>query len=327
MPIQRNFILEALKITLFCLLSTGIFVYLGANEKTLLVLFNIAVMSAAATFSPEKKRLIHLGEGCVVIIASIMVSGVLGFYFPGFAKIIAIVYATLAFLVPKTKFQSNIFVTGALMFLIFASLPFSATQALIYSAYALLLLVLYLLIHWVLDRHIYCDPRKQKTVLNEHRVKLGITCLISMTLAVGLSAYLHHISALTHLYWIGLTVLVILQSSSQGTVKIALLRMLVNATGAIAIVVLMSTVMPTLFWANFGFLSVLLFAIFAFGYSYIARTLFIELFVLSFTHLLGDYHNVVSVDRIILTLIGGSLVIVISVLANQCFKSLDNRQS
>ena len=52
-----------------------------------------------------------------------------------------------------------------------------------------------------------------------------------------------------------------------------------------------------------------IFGIFSLGYSYIGRTLFIEMFVLSFTHILGNYHNIVAYDRILLTFVGGCLVI------------------
>ncbi len=67
--------------------------------------------------------------------------------------------------------------------------------------------------------------------------------------------------------------------------------------------------MPSEFWINFTLLVVFLFLIFALGFSYFFRTLFIELFVLGFTHLLGKYQNFIAFDRIIMTLIGGAIVI------------------
>ena len=53
----RFFIHESIKITLFCLLVTGIFKLLGASNDSLLIILNMAVMSAAATFSPDKKSI------------------------------------------------------------------------------------------------------------------------------------------------------------------------------------------------------------------------------------------------------------------------------
>ena len=50
----KSFILEAVNITAFCLIATYLFKLLGASNNTLLILFNMAVMSAATTFSIEK---------------------------------------------------------------------------------------------------------------------------------------------------------------------------------------------------------------------------------------------------------------------------------
>ena len=60
--------------------------------------------------------------------------------------------------------------------------------------------------------------------------------------------------------------------------------------------------------------------IFCMGFSYIYRTLFIEMFVLGFTHLLGEYHMVLAEDRVILTLIGGIIVILVTVFAYSIIK-------
>ena len=49
-------------------------------------------------------------------------------------------------------------------------------------------------------------------------------------------------------------------------------------------------------------------------------TLFIEIFVLGFTHLLGSFHNVIAIDRIILTFIGGGIVILITLLHRLALK-------
>lgn len=52
-----------------------------------------------------------------------------------------------------------------------------------------------------------------------------------------------------------------------------------------------------------------LFLIFFFSFSYVARVLFIELLVLGFAYMLGTFHNDIALDRFLLTLIGGVIVI------------------
>lgn len=78
--------------------------------------------------------------------------------------------------------------------------------------------------------------------------------------------------------------------------------------------------MPDDFWINFLLLVFLLFMIFCMGFSYIYRTLFIEMFVLGFTHLLGGYHMVLAEDRVTLTLIGGIIVILVTLFAYSIIK-------
>lgn len=89
----------------------------------------------------------------------------------------------------------------------------------------------------------------------------------------------------------------------------ALQRIIINACGALLVVLLMTYIVPNDFWINFFLLVVLLFGIFALGFSNVWRTLFIELFVLSFTHLLGQYQNIIAYDRIFLTFLGCLLAI------------------
>lgn len=137
-----------------------------------------------------------------------------------------------------------------------------------------------------------------------------------------ISHFLQAYTTLSHLYWIGLTALVVIQGSQQKTIQTSLIRIAVNAFGALLVVLLFSYLMPPNFRLNFLLLVLFLFLIFALGFSYIGRTLFIELFVLGFTHLLGDYQNVIALDRVILTLIGGAIVIFVTFITYFLNKSL-----
>ena len=316
MEVSAAYIKEAIKITSFCLLATAIFYLLGVNSNTILVLFNIAVMSAAATFSPERKKPIHLLHGAVIITISILAGGVIGYYFTTYSTIISILYATLAFLLFKNKYIANIYITGALTFLIFKSLPFNINTAIIYGHNAILLIIIFLASNWLLDHHCYKHQAEHIFLENINRKTTALISLVALSVASIVSHILQKNSNLQHLYWISLTILLILQSSSQGTIKIAFKRSIVNTAGAILTILIMSYLLPTSFLPNLLFLSILLFAIFAFGRSYMARTLFIEMFVLSFTHLLGGYHNSTALDRIILTLLGSAITIISYLLIN-----------
>ena len=139
----RAFFSEATKITLFCLLTTCLFFLAGCDEKTLLMVFNMAVMSSAATFSVEQKHLHHLVLGASVMIASILLGGIVGFYIPTLAQLLAIIYVGLAFYCPQKKYQFNIFAISSIMFFILTALPFSFNIATNYMLAGLIVFLLF----------------------------------------------------------------------------------------------------------------------------------------------------------------------------------------
>ena len=306
----RVFLYEGIRITVFCILVTAIFWLIGAKQSTLLIVFNVAVMACAATFVPERRNLWLIAEGAAVIILSIILGGVSGYYFPISSKILSILFAIFAFLLTRDKLQNGIFVTSAVMFLIFTELPFDASTAITNGLYSLIIIPLIVVFYWITDRRIYFSNRSEKCVIEKHH-RIAMAYIVGLALLGSwiLEAILNRYTSITHLYWIGLTVLVVIQSSQGKTIKISLVRILVNTIGAALVIVIMTYLMPLDFWVNFTFLVMLLFGIFSLGYSYIGRTLFIEMFVLSFTHILGNYHNIVAYDRILLTFVGGCLVI------------------
>ena len=314
--IKKTFVFEAFKITLFCLVSTGLFFLIGVKTNLLLIIFNIAVMCCVATFSPEKKQLVHVLEGSIVILVSIIVAGILGFYIPTFAKLLTICYASLAFLIPKTQERTNIFKTGSIVFLIFSSLPFDLHSGFLLSLCGLALMPILMVFYWLFDKKIYLGKSHKKFNLAEARaISAFITCL-ALSGAWLISIILQHYTVINHLYWIGLTVLLVIQGSHQKTIKTSFIRIVVNTVGALMII-LLTYIVPQDFWLNLTLLTLFLFLIFAYGYSYIVRTLFIELFVIWFTHLLGQYQNIIVINRIFLTLIGGVLVIIVTFIAYQ----------
>lgn len=322
----RFFINEATKITLFCIFITGAFKLVGASNSTLLIIFNMAVMSAAATFSPDKKELNDTILGSSIMVISIVLGGLIGFYAPTLSELLSIIYAGLAFLLPKTKIKTNIFVTGAVMFLIFSSLPFSFSLAIKYSVYGTIVVILFSTLTWTvnlkLHKFIRYSSKEEISVGNKINASIAVSALV---LAWLVSYILKEYSSISHLYWIGLTILVVIQGAQQKNIHTAIKRIAVNFTGAIIIVLLFNYVIPTDFWVNFILLTTFLFLIFALGFSYVWRTLFIEMFVLGFTHLLGSYREFIAFDRVILTTIGGVLVISTTLVSYYLFNLFSNR--
>jgi hypothetical protein len=307
----KSYIFEASKITLFCLVVTGLFALFGSSSNTLLVVFNMAVMFTAATFSVEQKHLNHVTLGGLVMMLSIIAGGIIGFYYPWTAKVLTILYAGLAFYLPQKKYQTNIFVTSSVMFLIFSSLPFDFQDGMRYLFDGLIVFSIFIIFYLLFD---YRNQPDKKEIIDRNETNnnhiTAMIAVLSLTIGCGVSYYLsihHHFS---HLYWIELTALVVIQGSQQKTIQTSIKRILVNAFGAIIIVLLFNYIMPSDFWPNFSMLVLFLFLIFFLSFSYIGRVLFIELFVLGFTHLLGDYQNAIAFDRVILTLIGGLIVII-----------------
>ena len=315
---------EALKITLFCLLVTGIFKLFHASNNLLLIVFNMAVMSAAATFSAGQKQLRHVALGSSVMVCSIVVGGVIGYYFPGTAKLLTLVYAGLAFYLPKYPYQTNIFVTSSVMLLIFTALPFNEHEGILYALAGIGVVIIFTGFSWAFDRTHSIEPSAILTATQTHKNhRTALIAVLSLTLAWIASYYLAQYTHVSHLYWIGLTALVVIQSSRGKTISTSLKRILVNTAGAVITVGLFGYLLPTTFWVNMSVLVLFLFLIFCLGFSYTARTLFIELFVLGFTHLLGSYHNVIALDRVILTLIGGAIVIIVTLLQDIVERSLN----
>jgi hypothetical protein len=314
------FAFEAFKITLFCLAITGIFKLFGVSNEALLVIFNMAVMSAAAIFSVDKKPIAHVALASIVVMLSTVAGGIIGFYCSWLASLIAIIYAGLAFYLPKTKPKTNIFVTGSLMFLLFSVLPFSGQSGMKYTLYGIVVVIAFTLFYWLFEYKKRIEPTTgfEKTQANHFMAVIAIT---SLTIAWIVSHYLRQHSSLSHLYWIGLTILLVIQGSQQKTIYTAIKRIGVNTFGAIVIVFLFGYIVPPNFWINFILLVVFLFLIFFLGFSYFFRVFFIELFVFGFAHLLGDYQGVFALDRIFLTCIGGLIVIGVTSMTYQ-LKSL-----
>ena len=190
------------------------------------------------------------------------------------------------------------------------------------SAIAVIFFIFYFLFEQTRKAKISAPLSEQQT----HRYHItAMIVVISLILAEIISYFLSAHFQFSHLYWIGLAALVVIQSSQRKTIQTSFKRILVNTAGALMTVGLFGYLIPPAFWINLAVLILFLFLIFFLGFSYTGRTLFIELFVLGFTHLLGSYHNLLAYDRVILTLIGGAIVIISTIKKSNYSDSLKSK--
>ncbi len=311
-----RFFIEASKITAFCLLILAILASLGADDKVLLVAFNMSVMSNAATFSPGGKRFVHLLLGSFTICASIIMGGLLGYYLPNATRMIAICYAGCTFLLAKTRTTLTIFSSGTIMFLLFASQPFDINRGLAYFYIAIFLLIAFVGFHTLLNS----KKRVEPIPLPKEQKITSLIVVISLLLAWITSYYLYFFTSISHLYWMSLMILVLIQGSYQKILETSLTRIGINIVGALFIVLLFNYLVPPDFWLNFFLLILFLFLIFAAGKKYFWRSFFIELYVLAFTHLLIGQQEKIAFDRILLTIVGGMIVILVTLVVRSIEK-------
>jgi hypothetical protein len=252
----------------------------------------------------------------LIIILSALLGGVIGYYTPSLVAVVTIIYAVLSILIPRTRHYLTTFSVGVLVFFIFSAQSFNIYEAFVYMQYSGVLIVVLVVLTFFLDKVIYVGQSCASLGVSQGNYAMAFTMAISLAGATIAVYFLQRYTNLQHLYWVGLTVLVVIQGTKQQTIKTALLRIIVNVVGALIVVWLFTYVMPDYFWLNFSLLVLFMFLIFSLGHSYILRVLFIELFILSITHLLGDYSNYVALDRMTLTFIGGFLVIIAALITH-----------
>lgn len=306
----KTFLIEAIKVTVLCALIAFYFGWAGASHNLTLLMFTMGVLACAATFSPAKKSKVNLALGGTVVLISITLGGLLGHYMPLLAKVLMIIYAALAFYLPKTNDKRAIFVNSALMFLVFTYLNFDAHIALTVFLHGIAVMVFFFLYFWLVEAVHYRKVKPAAAIPTEGNRGGAIVVALSLIIGSICVYFLKTHTAMSHVFWVNLTIMMVVQGSWDKTIKTSILRVLTNSAGALIIIALFSYVIPPVFWINLVMLGVFLFLIFALGFSYIFRVLFIEMFVLGFAHLAGDFHNYIAYDRIILTLIGGVIVIV-----------------
>lgn len=315
----KSFAREAAQVVLLCLAVVLIFGAFGATDKTMLIAFTIAATASVVLYRHEKAYALQIACCCMIMGASISLGGIIGYYSEVMAEILTIAYAYLAFYLPKTRQTTSILVLGSLMFLIFSAYPTPIPEGLhelgISALVALIFYIFYRFLNLSILEKDYKKTDQPVFVRSYHeKVASSTIALLSLSVATVISHYLHITYHLPNAYWIELTIMMVIQGRLFELLPRTIMRMIISSFGAIVSVIIFGVLLPQEFWTTILALSVILFLVFFCSFNYNSRVFFIEVFVLGFAFLLGDYHAILAVDRILLSIIGGGLVIITTLL-------------
>ncbi|MBM3208390.1 MAG: FUSC family protein, partial [Chlamydiae bacterium] len=308
-----SYFIESCKVTVFCLCVTLFYYFFGCSDTTLLVSFYMSVMSAASTFSIKAKHFNQVFLGGVMIATAINCGGVLGYYFPVFSKAIAIVYAGLAFFLPKKRYQSDIFVTSAVTYLVFTVTPFPLQEGIKHSIECVFVFMVFVFFYFLFD---YPRAKNVEIVFDNNDRKVNkITAAIAVG-SLSIAWFISYLITMNHnyprIFWMELTALVVVAGSQQDTILTSIKRITACTLAAAFVLLLFDYILPHNFFLSFLMLVIFLFFIFFLSFSYFLKVLFIEMFVVSITYLLGNRDDLIAIARVALTAAGGAVVILVT---------------
>jgi len=323
-PDYKGFFIEALKIFFFCIGLQLAFALHGATTKELLILLNMAVMSSTATFSIKNEPLSLYIKAALSIAFFTLAGGVLGFYFSFLSKVVFILLAAASYYIPKRLYDFRILLNSSLVFLIFSNIPFSLNDGLHFAKSALIFIASYALFHLIVSpRSQKKDPLFEKSKLKIHKQN-ALIAMIALSISWLIGITLKDYYTFQYLYWIPLTTLLVLQGDTTNIIKTSFKRIFISAFAAIGSIILFSFVLPNNFLINLFVIFLILFFMFFFRYSYTKRTLFIEIYVLGITYLLGQKTGPIIFERISFTVLGAFIAILTTLFLDRLvFKQVD----
>lgn len=310
----KSFTIEAIKITLFTLILLALFKLFKSSDKELIVYMTMIIFSAASAFPIRSKLPKELFIITSSIVIFVIIGGLINHFLPQISGPITLVLAGLTFFIPKSKERLTLFIMCTIAFLIFSNIPTTLENSINYLYHGIIIIIAFpLTYHFINKKHPKLKFLNSIRNFSERKITLYIS-VCALLLSYFATSFLKEMITLNHLYWSSLTALLVIQGSYKKTIQTALLRTFSNTLGAIVIVVLYSYIIPDNFYINIALLTIFLFLIFALGFSYFGRTFFIELYVLSCTHIIGTYKGEIAFDRVVLTLVGSFAVILTSLM-------------
>jgi hypothetical protein len=173
---------DASLVTLFCLFIAGLSKVLNFPNGQLLILFTMAVMSCAAAFPFGNQSSARVGVTSVIVNLSITLGGYVGYHHVKLGQIIAVILVGLAFYHPKNTRDSALWITSAMMFVIFLFFPVSLHTSLLYGLSSLVMGCLFALFYGIF-KSILLTPQGSEIPATSHH---GTRALIgSSSMALG----------------------------------------------------------------------------------------------------------------------------------------------
>jgi hypothetical protein len=320
--IKPTYFLEGVKLTFFCLSMVVLLKFFGLSNQTSLVMFNLVVTAAIVTFATQ----LDFGSNSLIynfiILLSAISAGLIGFYSPNLARAITIVLAGLAFYLPKKKGVFIGFIFSTTTFVVFSSNPFNFITGIKYLIIGLIAMISLKVYFYCFNNFFHAANNGNKKIDHGYSSSpdMSLIVMISLIVATMVSKVILHYYITTHLYWMPLTIIMVVQTSQQATIVTSVKRIVANVLGALVMIIMFDYLLPDNFWINICLLIICLMLIFTYWDKYVWRNLFVELFVFGCAHLVGVYQDSVAVDRIIFTLCGGSLVIIVTLVVVFCKK-------
>jgi uncharacterized membrane protein YccC len=200
--------------------------------------------------------------------------------------------------------------------------PFSLEEGVKHFIECVFVFMLFVFFYFLFD---YPKARKLEMVFDENDKKTSkvtaAIAAISLSLCWILSTVISFKYHYPRIYWMELTALVVIAGSQQNTILTSIKRIGACTIAAALVLVLFDYVLPHNFWVNFSLLVIFLFFVFFLSFSYFLQVLFVELFVVSITYLLGSRDELIAVVRVSLTAIGGGMVILVTPIVRCLFKA------
>lgn len=312
---------DASFITVFCLVIAIVSKFAGLDNNKLVVVFTMAMMNNAAVFPFQGKSPLRILTSALLVNLAIVAGGYLGNAHFILGEVIAIVLVSLAFYFPKNTADSALWITVAMMFVIFLFFPASVKASLVYTVGGVLVAISLMGLYVLLQRFFPEKDQTPNVKITDQKTRT-ITATLSITLGLLIITWLQKHTKLSHISWLVLTIMMVIQGSHGKTLATALKRTGVNIVGALLGVYLFTYFVPSDFFSHFIVLVILLFGIFCLRLSYFWRVLLIELFVFGLASIMGSFEPFTAIDRIVLTGIGCGIVIVITCLTYAIWSSL-----
>ncbi|MES2504371.1 MAG: FUSC family protein [Myxococcota bacterium] len=309
----KPYAIEALKAVIICGLSFGLLQLLGIQGRQLAMGLMIVAQTSFAVFFVPPYHFPIRAMAFPFIGLSAIAGGIAGHYIPFAAPALTIIAAAATFYYIFINSIRVICINVVLVFMIFAYFPTPIELAGVYLWQWFLPGILFTVWHWLAyRRHRYTEISLPILESNERdRLLSTVVCLVSLGIAYTVTALLPTRFHSMHVYWIPMVCLLVTQVTVSSTTTYVKQRISMNILGAgIAAILFYVISMP--YWLAITLLVALFYLCLFFMFSYKHRTFCVTVMMVGIYHILQHATAVVMMDRVVFTIIAGSIVLVVS---------------